>query len=125
MTFAQRILAFLKSTFVGGLFVIVPLGLLLFIAGKAVDAVYSGIEPALKWLPFDSIGGVSIAFLICIGVVLGLCFVSGLAARAAFTKRLVRLIESMLLSNLPGYSLMKGVGESLAGVEGHAARQVV
>ena len=125
MTFAQRVLSFFKSTFIGGLFVLVPLGLLLFIVGKAVEAVYSGIEPALKWLPFDSIGGVSIALLLGIAIVLALCFVSGLAARAAATRRVVRAIESMLLSNLPGYSLMKGVGENFAGVQGNSKQSVL
>lgn len=123
--FGRRILAFLRSTFIGGLFVLAPIVILLVIVGQVVEVVYSAIRPAIDWMPDKSIGGVSIAMLLVFAGVIALCFLAGLGAKIAMTKRFVRWIESMLLSNLPGYSLMKGVGENLVGVAGASERQSV
>lgn len=123
--FSRRVLGFFKATFIGGLFVLVPIVLLLVVIGKAVEVVYSALRPAVELMPFDSIGGVSIALLLGFGIVITLCFLAGLGAKVTITKRFVRWIEGWLLSNLPGYSLMKGVGESLVGVGGAADRQAV
>jgi uncharacterized membrane protein len=123
--FGRRILAFLRSTFIGGLFVLAPIVVLLVIIGQVVDVVYSAIRPAFDWVPDKSIGGVSIVMLFVFAGVIGLCFAAGLGAKVAVTKRFVRWIESMLLSNLPGYSLMKGVGENLVGIQGTSERQTV
>ena len=123
--FGRRALSFLKSTFIGGLFVLAPIVLLLVIAGKAVDVVYSALRPMVDYLPFDSVASASVALLLAFAAVVALCFVAGLAAKVTLTKRLVRSIESMLLSNLPGYSLMKGVGESFVGVKAESERQAV
>jgi len=123
--FGRGILSFLKSTFIGGLFVLAPIVILLVIVGQVVDVVYTAIRPALDWMPDKSIGGVSMAMLLVLAGVIGLCFVAGLGAKIAITKRCVRWIESMLLSNLPGYSLMKGVGENVVGVQGASERQSV
>lgn len=123
--FGRRVLGFLKATFIGGLFVLVPIVLLLVVIGKAVDLVYSAIRPAVEWLPFDSVGGVSIAMLLGFAIVITLCFLAGLGAKITVTKRFVRWIESWLLSNLPGYGLMRGVGESLIGVKGETERHAV
>lgn len=123
--FRRRAIDFFKATFVGGVFVLAPLVVLLIIVGKVVEVVYSAIEPALGWLPFDSAAGVALAVVIAVAGVVALCFAAGLVAETALTKRFVRWIESAVLSNLPGYGLMKGVGANLLGAEGAEARRVV
>jgi uncharacterized membrane protein len=123
--FGRRIVNFLKATIVGGLFVLVPVVLLLVIVGKAVEVAYSALRPVVEWLPFDTVGGMSLAFVLGIACVIGLCFAAGLVAKVTLTRRFVRWVESMLLSNMPGYSLMKGVGESLVGVADGGERQAV
>ena len=123
--FGRRVLAFFRSTLIGGLFVLAPIVILLVVIGQVVDVVYTAIRPAFDWLPDKSIGGVSIIMLLVFGAVIAICFLAGLGAKIAFAKRFVRWIESLLLSNLPGYSLMKGVGENIIGVTGQAERQAV
>jgi uncharacterized membrane protein len=123
--FRRRFLNFLKSTFVGGLFVLAPLVVLLILVGKAVDVVYSALRPLFEYLPFHSTTQIALAAVLGVASVIVLCFLAGLVARTALTRRLVRWIESMVLSNLPGYSLMKGVGASFVGADGSDGRQAV
>lgn len=124
-TFRRRFLNFLKSTFVGGLFVLAPLVVLLILIGKVIDVIYSAIRPLLEYLPFHSSAQVALAAALGIIAVIVLCFLAGLVARTTLTQRFVRWIESMVLSNLPGYSLMKGVGASFVGADGNDGRQAV
>ena len=52
------------------------------------------------------------------------CFLAGLFARTALAQRTVRKLELAVLSKVPGYDLLKGMGESMLGFEkegGYAA----
>lgn len=120
-----RILEFFKSTVVGGVFVLGPIVILAVIVGKLVDAIVTGAGPVLAWLPFKTVGGVSIVVLVAIAVVIVLCFLAGLLARTTLMGRLVKSVESLVLSKVPGYSLMKSMGESFVGAEGKGTRQPV
>jgi uncharacterized membrane protein len=53
------------------------------------------------------------------------CFAAGLFARTAVAKRFGRALETKVLANLPGYELMKSIGESIAGVDTSGARDPV
>ena len=125
MPFRVRIINFLKSTFVGGMFVLAPIVLLLFIIGKTIEAAYSALRPLFDLLPFQSVSGVSLALVSGIVAIIALCFFAGLVAKTALTRRFVRWIESMVLTNLPGYSLMKSVGARLVGAEHNDGREAV
>ena len=72
-----------------------------------------------------SIGGVSLALAAAVLASLLVCFLAGLLAEAALTRRLIESVESLILSKMPGYSLMKTVGENLVGVEGSDRRKTV
>lgn len=120
-----RIYEFLKSTILGGLFVLVPLGLLAGIAVKAIEVAHAAIEPVFRLLPFKSVSGVSPALMAAIILFLAACFLAGLLTRAAITRRLVENVEYLILSRIPGYALMKSVGEDLVEVEGKQGRTVV
>lgn len=113
---------FLKSTFIGGLLVLVPLGLLAFIVLKSIEVAHAAIEPVFTMLPFKSVGGVSLAVLAAVLVLLLACFLAGLLAQVALTRRLMDSIEQLILARIPGYALMKSVGENLVGMEGKAGR---
>ena len=121
----QRVFEFLKSTIVGGLLVLVPLGLLAFVAVKAFEIARDAASPVLAALPVRSVGGVSLAVLLAVVALLALCFFAGLVARTTLTRRLVKGVENLVLTTVPGYALMKNVGENLVGVEGADRRKTV
>lgn len=121
----QAIYQFGKSTVIGGLLVLVPLVLLGYIVEKAVEVARDTIKPVLDLLPIKSVAGVSLALVVAILLLLLVCFLAGLIARMALTKRLVNGVESLILSNMPGYALMKTVGQDLIGAEREGGRKTV
>lgn len=118
-------LGFVKATVIGGLFVLAPIVILVILAGKAVSVAYETLRPLVAYLPFQDVAGVSIALVLGIAALIALCFVAGLLAHTALAAWLVRLIEGAVLSNLPGYSLMKSMGEGLVGVSNENGRRAV
>ena len=67
----------------------------------------------------------SLSLLIACLVLLLACFLAGLLAELALAQRVLRSVESLILAKIPGYTLMKSVGENLLGVEGQEDRQTV
>lgn len=120
-----QVFQFLKSTIIGGLLVLVPLGLLGGIVAKSIAVARDAVEPAIAMLPFKTVGGVSLAVLVAILGLLLVCFLAGLLAQMALTRRLVDGVEQMILSKIPGYSLMKSVGENFVGVEESAGKRTL
>jgi uncharacterized membrane protein len=123
--FAQRFVLFIKATVIGGVFVLAPFVLLVVVIGKALAVMFESIKPVLAWLPVKSVGGVSLALLAAIGALILICFLAGLVAHTAMARWLVRTIESAILANLPGYTLIKSMGEGMAGVDQRDRRQGV
>lgn len=121
----KRLYHFLKSTALGGLVVLIPLGILGYIVADVVGIIGKAVTPVLEVLPFKSLGGVSITVLVSIGALIGLCFLAGLLAETTLVRGVVNRLERFVLSNVPGYSLMKNVGENMIGVEGKNARRAV
>jgi uncharacterized membrane protein len=108
---------FLRSTTLGGLVVLVPLialgAVLIWAGGIALKAV----TPVFRWLPDQSVGGVSLTLAAAFLALLGACFVAGLIAETAIVRGLGQRAERLALF-IPGYALMKNVGANLVGIEG-------
>src|SRR5262245_19237077 len=121
----QRIYQFLKSTVLGGLLVLVPVAALGYIVVQALEIAHKSIAPLLEWLPFKSVGGVSLALLLSILALVAACFVAGLLAETALIRGLTTRLERFILNSIPGYSLIKNVGEHLVGVEEQQLRKTV
>ena len=123
--FHRRVLSFFRSTVVGGLFVVAPVVVLLVLVGQAIEVVYSGLKPVIGVLNLNSTASYVLAVVVAVAGVIAVCFAAGLLARTALTQNAVRWLESMILSNLPGYALMKGVGSNLLGTAGADVHPVV
>jgi len=105
-----------RTTLVGGLLFLVPVVVLMIVIGKALHLARMLVEPLASLIPVETIAGVALAKLLAIAAIVFFCFVAGLYAKTSQAKKMVRWIETSLLSNLPGYSLMKVMGETVAGV---------
>lgn len=121
----QGIYHFLKSTVLGGLIVLVPVVVLGYVVVEAVTIAHKVLAPVMNWLPVKSVAGVSLGLLLAIAVLILACFLAGLLAETTIVRGIVNQVERFILSHIPGYALMKNVGEQLAGVEGKYARRTV
>jgi uncharacterized membrane protein len=100
---------FVLTTVIGGLIFLVPLVFLVFILGKAVGFMMIIAEPMADWLPVDTVGGIALANLLAVLAVILLCFIAGLVARHSMAGGFIKMLESKVLVNIPGYSIVKGI----------------
>lgn len=119
------LLSFVKATVIGGIFVLAPLVVFVTIIAQAVNLAFHLIHPWMVYLPFESVTGASLALFAGICVIIAICFVAGLLANTALATWLVKHIETLILSNLPGYTLIKSMGEGLVGKTHEGSRRAV
>ena len=100
---------FFKTTVIGGLVFLVPVVVLIVVLAKAAGLMMMVAEPMAEWLPIGAIGGVALANVIAVLVVVLICFIAGLVARAAILRALVGGLESKVLTKIPGYVIIKGM----------------
>lgn len=121
----RRLLNFVKSTVVGGIFVLVPLVLLCIVLGQAATFAYHIIHPIIGLMPVKSATTVSLAFGIAILAIVLVCFLAGLLARTAVSRWFVGSLEQVILTFVPGYGLMKSMGQGWVGISGEEPHQPV
>jgi uncharacterized membrane protein len=111
----QSLYQFLKTSVIGGLVVLVPVAVSVYIISAVIKQVLSVLAPIAKELHVESVGGIAIVELAAILVVIAACFLFGLMIRTAVGQALGSWLEEKLLNLLPGYKLMKKVSLQFAG----------
>ena len=117
----KRIVEFIKTSVIGGFFVILPVALILFLLVELAEIVILITEPVTEHLPIETLGGIEVATLVAIVLILGACFVTGLAMRTQIGVRFGELVERFGLNRLPGYTLLKSLTQSFSGVQDGSA----
>lgn len=115
----------LKTTIIGGVVLLLPLVIVLAVVGQGVALVGRAAAPLMALLPNRSIGGVALATLAALGLLLLLCYAAGLLARAALGRKLSESFENKLHALYPRYTVFKGMTQGLAGSDAHDLRVVL
>jgi uncharacterized membrane protein len=105
---------FIKTTIIGGLVFLVPVVALVLVLAKVYEVMLAVAEPMADVFPMDHIGGVALANIIAVLIVMLICFLAGLVARAGPAQRFADAVENAILNKIPGYALVKGMTNSLA-----------
>jgi uncharacterized membrane protein len=105
----NRTLGIFKTTLVGGLIFLIPLVLVAILLGKAFQFMLLLARPLDSLIPVDSIGGVALANLLAVVIIVFCCFVAGLAARSSLGRMAFQSLDSKLLLILPGYAFIRGM----------------
>ena len=114
----NAIARFIKDTIVGGVLFMVPIIVLLAILGKAHGISMKIVQPLAD-------AGFGTPRLLAVLFIVVFCFAAGLFARTKVARRLGDWLEGTILSKVPGYSLVKGIAESVAGTDRGLAQEVV
>ena len=112
---------FLKTTIVGGVLFLLPLGLVLFILGYALRLATGVAQPISKALHLDQLGevaGMGITTVVGVLVLVLVSFAAGIGARTSIGGRISGWFEDSLLRALPQYQMLKSMAEGLAQIEG-------
>jgi uncharacterized membrane protein len=103
----KRSQEFVKSTVIGGLLVILPTAIMLFVLNWIFTVISNAINPLttllLKKVPMQAF----VANCIVIALIIALCFAVGVFVRTRLGIWIYAKIESQILRKAPGYSLVK------------------
>jgi len=100
---------FLKTTIIGGGVFVIPFIIVVALLLKAMEIMTVIAAPLDSLIPVDKIGGIAIANLLALILVIIICFLAGLAAKSLYAKRIHESIDSKLRLFIPGYAFLKGM----------------
>ena len=110
---------FVTSTLIGGLLIAVPVYLAVLLLLKGMKSVGSLVRPFAALLP----DWVPAQGLLSLALVLALCFLVGVAVRTRLGRAVRERMEIVFFERLPGYGMLRGLTQRLAGnTDGEAWR---
>ena len=110
----KQLMEFLKTTAMGGLFVLLPILLLYLLLAETLDMIVALATPIADLFPEGTFGKVEFPVLVGLILILGVSFVIGLGLRAKIARRSGRWIERTVLDRLPAYSALKSLTTGFA-----------
>ncbi len=116
----KKLLEFLKTTMIGGLFVLLPVLLLYLLLSEALGLIVALATPIADLFPKGTFDEINHPVAMGLILILGVSFVIGLGLRSENGRRLGRWIERTVLGRLPVYKALKSLttGFTEAGKDG-------
>lgn len=99
---------FLKSTFTGGVLLLLPVLLCVLGVVKGFGLLRKMVAPIAHGLPFE-VSGIGKTTLLTILILLVLCLLAGLFMQSLYAKRLKNFLENEILVHVPGYSYIEAL----------------
>lgn len=112
-----RFINFLKTTALGGLLVIVPIAIVLFVLGQLLLALLSVANEMLAWLGIG-INDALVMSAIALLALVGLCFVTGLVVRTRAGDALKGWFGRNVAKRIPMYGAISSLTQRFAGIDG-------
>jgi uncharacterized membrane protein len=107
----KRLAEFIKTTFIGGMLVVLPLYLSILLMLKLLEVLAAIIAPLTVYLSVRP----EFRYLIVLAAAVGLCFLAGLVVRTGPGKWIKNATERRLLERIPGYALIRGLAGRFVG----------
>ena len=120
----KSVVAFVRTTLIGGLLFPVPLVATIVILSKAMRYAAQILRPVEHVLPRRTIVGLAVADVLAVVCLLAIGFFAGLFAQTTLGKRVSHRIEELILGKIPGYTLLKGVVGDPENISGNAQLKV-
>ena len=105
---------FLKTTILGGLFVLLPLGLFYLLIGEILGIMVAIATPIADLFPAGTFDDTRATGLIALVLIVGVSFLLGLLMKLTIGRRVGNLVEQRILMPIPGYRAIKSLTQSLA-----------
>ena len=100
-----------KTTLIGGLLVVLPIYLSILLLAKTLAGLFALLSPVTAAIP----AGAQLRQVLAIVIVLAVCLVAGLVVRTGPGLRAKNALERSVLEKIPGYALVRGLAEQVAG----------
>lgn len=102
---------FIKTTFIGGILIILPVYASVLLLAKAFIGLMALLKPITAGIPATAKFREALSILVLAAV----CFVVGLIVRTGPGLRAKKAFEQAILERLPGYQLLRGLTGRVAG----------
>ena len=113
----NNFIKFFKTTIIGGMVVIIPLAILVFVVGDTIDMLVTATKPLTADLPFNVLINTLIAVLIVVAAIIMVCFIAGFTLNTLWGGIIKKWLEKNLLERIPMYSTLRGLTQRFAGIE--------
>ncbi len=113
----KKFAEFLKTSLLGGLFVLLPLVLFYLLLAELLQVVVLLATPIADLFPKGTFDRVNTPVLMALILIVGASFLFGLALRSVSLRRLGLWIERMVLGRMPLYSAVKSLSRGLVGAK--------
>ncbi len=117
----KRLVLFLKATTLGGLFVVLPLAVLILVATRVVLEIHAAAKTLIEKLAGEASGAAQFPILFSILAVVAVSFFVGLMMISRRAQSANSWFERKILFRLPGYAAMKAIVGGLAGANHEGA----
>lgn len=105
----------LGTLFLEGFFILLPVLIAYLMLGQLFDMLMALTQPILDVMPQGPFGGVWSHKFTAAGILIGLFFVVGIAARTRAARRLGNWFERTFLDRFPPYTILKSLSRWIAG----------
>jgi len=109
---------FIRTTILGAIIFLLPaaiLTILFNVFSGIYNLIKEPLDPLAALCPFQTIGGVGIAALMAVALIISMFFLTGLVFRTAWAQRTLRRVDSYSLVNVPFYAFFRGLFFEMAG----------
>ncbi len=113
----KEIISTVRNIMLGGLFFLAPVVLFLIVIAKIFKILQVVLHPVLRRFPDARLAGLALHEVIAVLILLLLCFCVGLLAATKRAKQFIQWLEQIVLGHIPGYKVLKSIGNRMAGLE--------
>ncbi len=111
-------LGFLKTTLMGAVLVVVPVGIIGFALWQITSLFTNLLGPVVAKLPFQSAFISYAVVVMALLLVVLLCYITGVAVRTRWGAAMRGWVERCVLERIPGYSIVRTLVHQYLGQEG-------
>lgn len=111
---SSRLFEFIKTTCVGGVLVLFPVGACLYLIYAAVSAVRTLAKPIEPYLPIQRVGGIALLAILSLAIVVAVSFGLGLLIETTLGRMISKWFSRVFSRVLPGYSIFKALSRQMA-----------
>ena len=113
----KNLVTFFKTTVIGGLVVILPLAIIVIVAGDAVNSLIVATKPLTEDLPFGPLVNALLALLLVVAGIIAICFSAGFLLSTLWGRAIKAWLETKLFERIPMYKTLRGLTQKFAGIE--------
>lgn len=113
----KAIAEFIKSTLIGGFFVILPMLIIYLLVKETIVVITALASPIMDLLPRSFVQSDTTPVLTAIILLIIVAFMTGVILRYSFAQKAISTFEARLLNKLPGYTIIRSLTRRFSGSE--------